>query len=52
MLHIPFVSLCQGFDLKLLLLPTVSSAIAWFADGALQMIQALELYLMKQVRKD
>jgi hypothetical protein len=52
MIHIPFISLCDGSDLKLLLLPAVSAATSWFADGVLQMIQALELYLMKQVRKD
>jgi hypothetical protein len=52
MIHIPFISLCDGTNLKLLLLPAVSAATSWFADGALQMIQALELYLMKQVRKD
>ena len=52
MLHIPFVSLCEGTHLKYLLLPPISAAVSWFADGALQMIQALELYLMKQVRKD
>jgi hypothetical protein len=50
MIHIPFISLCQGTDLKLLLLPTVSSAIAWFADSTLQMIQAAELLMMKHVK--
>lgn len=51
-LHIPFAALCQGPQLEFLMLPLISAGASWFTDSALQMIQALELYLMKQVRKD
>ena len=52
MLHIPVVTLCTGFEFRLLLLPLVSAGISWFADSVLQTIQILEVYVKRLINKD
>lgn len=51
-LHIPFVALCEwALQLKYLALPFVSAATCWTADSIVQMVQAVDVYLMAKKRK-
>lgn len=50
-LHIPYVALCEWkLDPRFLSLPFVSAAVCWTADSIVQMIQAVDVYLMTKKR--
>lgn len=48
-LHIPFVALSEwALQIKYLALPFISAAVCWSADSLVQMIQAVDVYLMSR----
>lgn len=44
--HAPVMMLCEGFNIKYLLMPLVSACICWSADSLVQAIQAIDVYCM------
>lgn len=51
-LHFFALCLFEPFEFKYVLMPLVSAAVCWGIDGLVQMIQAVDVYLMSHRKKD
>jgi len=51
-LHFFALCLFESFEFKYMLMPLVSAAVCWSIDSLVQMIQAIDVYLMSHRKKD